>query len=137
MNKVESNYLLQHGITLQDWDRLLDLIDTSLYLKVGDNYAAADLTEDKFKRLIYKFKKADLIKEVKGDLRLDPYFYTRNDTPDSVLGKLKKEWEGKCRDEYPDVTDEDGVIHIYDPKLRYYREATVKDFIKREKNNEA
>ena len=132
MIKIESEYLIDNGITLQDWDRLLDLIGTSLYLKINDNYKEKGLTEDKYKRLLYKFKTAKLVKEIKGELRLDPYFYTRNDTPDSVLGKLKKEWNGKCKEDYPDVTDEDGVIFIYDPKLRHYREATVKDFVKRE-----
>lgn len=38
MNKIETNYLLENGITLQDWDRLLDLIGQSLYLKIGNNY---------------------------------------------------------------------------------------------------
>lgn len=132
MNEIESEYLLEHGITLTDWYKVIKLIGQSLYLKISNDYKSAGLTLDQYKKLISKLKKAELVKEINNELRLDPYFYTRNDTPDSVLGKLKNDWDGVCRGDYPDVTDEDGVIFIYDPKLRHYREATVKDLIKRD-----
>lgn len=133
MNELESQYLLEHGITLTDWYKIIKLLGQSSFLKVSSDYEAAGFMLDQYKKLIAKLKKANLVKEIKGELRLDPYFYTRNDTPDSVLGKLKNQWDGICRDEYPDTTDEDGVIFIYDAKLRHYRESTVKDFTKREK----
>ena len=52
MNKIETNYLLENGITLQDWDRLLDLIGQSLYLKIGNNYNQVGLSEDKCREII-------------------------------------------------------------------------------------
>lgn len=127
MNEIESVYLLEHGITLTDWYKVIKLVGQSLYLKVSSEYKNAGLTLDQYKKLTGKLKQAKLVKEIKGELRLDPYFYTRNDTPDSVLGKLKNDWDGICRGDY-----EDGVIHLYDPKLRHYREATVNDLIKRD-----
>lgn len=85
MNQYEADYLLENNITLLDWSKLLELVGDSRYLKVSTDFTKVGLTKAQFEKLRAKLKKADIIKEVKGDLRVNPYFYLRNNILDNVM----------------------------------------------------
>lgn len=48
-------------------------------VKIDTDYSKYNLTKTQFERLRAKLKNADIIREVKGELRVNPYFYLRND----------------------------------------------------------
>jgi len=96
----------------------------------------------KYYKILKKFKDADLVKQVKGEYRLNPYFYLRNDCSKALATKLQNEWDnepekGKSEHLPKTITDPvTGELYLYDDSevrpmdktLGWYRPATVEDY---------
>ena len=143
MNQFESEYLIKSGITLNDWSYLLSLVSKSTYLKISVNYKQLEISRTEYFRILKKFKDAGLVKLVKGDYRLNPYFYLRNDCSKTLATKLKKEWDnepdrGKSEHLPKIITDQvTGEVFLYDENkampmdksFGWYRPATIEDLV--------
>jgi hypothetical protein len=142
MNKLESEYLTKNSISLNDWLDILTLVGSSTYLKINQDCSEAKLTRTKYYKILKKFKDADLVKQVKGEYRLNPYFYLRNDCSKALATKLQNEWDnepekGKSEHLPKTITDPvTGELYLYDDSevrpmdktLGWYRPATVEDY---------
>ncbi len=146
MNLFESDFLKEKGINLNDWNTLLNLVGKSTYLKISKDYSRHNLSRTKYFKVLKKFKDATLVKEVKGEYRLSPYFYLRNDCSKSLATKLQKEWDNDVNEPIKDklehlpetITDPcTGEVFIYDEKKKrpmstlkgWYRPAVIEDYI--------
>ena len=134
MNLYETNYLLDNGISMTDFQVILKSIGISKYSKLNTNYKSFGVKQKLWYKILKKFKDADLVKEVKGELRLNPYFYLQPNLETSVIRKLQDDWDNPepkhhVGDEFitNPITGEVYKVWLEKQKVRF-REANVEDY---------
>lgn len=134
MNLYEANYLLDNGISMTDFQVILKSIGNSKYAKLNTNYESLNVKQKLWYKILKKFKDADLVKEVKGELRLNPYFYLQPNLENSVIKKLQDDWDNPEPKKYVGdefitnpVTGEVYKVWLEKQKVKF-REATIEDF---------
>jgi hypothetical protein len=134
MNLYESRYLIEYGISIKEYEKMLSYVANSKYAKVNlpTNLSKTDLRN--IQKLVKKFKDADLVKEVKGELRLNPYFYLQPNLENSVIKKLQNDWDSTEPKSYVGdefitnpITGEVYKVWLEKQKVKF-REATMEDF---------
>lgn len=127
-NKLESNYLKINNISKKDWDILLLLI-TNNYLILSTNYSKFNLTYKQYQNLINKLKLADVIKTIKGTIRLNPYLYLKSSCSIGLATILQQEYSGTVRKLLPDYIDSTGEVFCYSKYTHNkYRPKKISDF---------
>jgi len=134
MNLYESRYLIDYSISIKEYEKMLSFVGNSKYAKVNlpTNLSKTELRN--LQKLIKKFKDADLVKEVKGELRLNPYFYLQPNLENSVIRKLQDDWDNPEPKKYVgdefitnSITGEVYKVWLEKQKLKF-REANIEDF---------
>jgi hypothetical protein len=130
----ETDYLVEYSISIKEYQRILQFVGKSKYGKLR---VPTELTKQELRnlqKLLKKFRDADLIKEVKGELRINPYFYLQPNLEDSVIKKLKEDWDNPESKGYIGaefITDpDDGVVYkvwMENNKVKF-REARIEDY---------
>jgi len=134
MNLYESRYLINYGISIKEYEKMLSYVGSSKYAKVNLPTTSSKTDLRNIQKLVKKFKDADLVKEVKGELRLNPYFYLQPNLETSVIRKLQDDWDNPEPKHYVGdefitnpITGEIYKVWLEKQKVKF-REATVEDF---------